>query len=81
MLFWLFFFFQLQDDIIAKKMYFKKITDFVRNITSNDWFYIEFSILGFIGKQLIYTVVKLFNTVILQVLKSLSKSLLLNGKK
>ncbi|KAM5229845.1 alpha-1,3-mannosyl-glycoprotein 4-beta-N-acetylglucosaminyltransferase-like protein MGAT4D [Hipposideros larvatus] len=41
---------QLQDDIIAKKMYFKKITDFVRNITSNDWFYIEFSILGFIGK-------------------------------
>lgn len=41
---------QLQDDIIAKKMYFTKISDFVHNITSNDWFYIEFSILGFIGK-------------------------------
>ncbi|XP_040329374.1 alpha-1,3-mannosyl-glycoprotein 4-beta-N-acetylglucosaminyltransferase-like protein MGAT4D isoform X4 [Herpailurus yagouaroundi] len=41
---------QLEDDIIAKKMYFTKITDFVHNITSNNWFYIEFSILGFIGK-------------------------------
>ncbi|XP_008571505.1 PREDICTED: glycosyltransferase 54 domain-containing protein [Galeopterus variegatus] len=41
---------QLEDDIIAKKRYFTKITDFVHNITSNDWFYIEFSILGFIGK-------------------------------
>uniref|UniRef100_A0A8C9J7X9 MGAT4 family member D n=1 Tax=Panthera tigris altaica TaxID=74533 RepID=A0A8C9J7X9_PANTA len=45
-----FVFFQLEDDIIAKKMYFTKITDFVHNITSNNWFYIEFSILGFIGK-------------------------------
>uniref|UniRef100_A0A673SQ59 MGAT4 family member D n=1 Tax=Suricata suricatta TaxID=37032 RepID=A0A673SQ59_SURSU len=41
---------QLEDDIIAKKMYFTQITDFVHNITSNNWFYIEFSILGFIGK-------------------------------
>eukprot|EP00071_Canis_lupus_P028019 XP_022261576.1 alpha-1,3-mannosyl-glycoprotein 4-beta-N-acetylglucosaminyltransferase-like protein MGAT4D [Canis lupus familiaris] len=41
---------QLEDDIIAKKMYFTKITDFVHNGTSNNWFYIEFSILGFIGK-------------------------------
>ncbi|XP_019586275.2 alpha-1,3-mannosyl-glycoprotein 4-beta-N-acetylglucosaminyltransferase-like protein MGAT4D isoform X1 [Rhinolophus sinicus] len=41
---------QLQDDIIAKKMYFTKISDFIHNITSNDWFYVEFSILGFIGK-------------------------------
>ncbi|XP_044911770.1 alpha-1,3-mannosyl-glycoprotein 4-beta-N-acetylglucosaminyltransferase-like protein MGAT4D isoform X7 [Felis catus] len=41
---------QLEDDIIAKKRYFTKITDFVHNITSNNWFYIEFSILGFIGK-------------------------------
>lgn len=48
------FFFQLEDDIIAKKTYFTKITDFVHNITSKNWFYIEFSILGFIGKQYIY---------------------------
>ncbi|CAK7315552.1 Alpha-1,3-mannosyl-glycoprotein 4-beta-N-acetylglucosaminyltransferase-like protein MGAT4D [Vulpes lagopus] len=41
---------QLEDDIIAKKMYFTKITDFVHSGTSNNWFYIEFSILGFIGK-------------------------------
>ncbi|XP_012510272.1 PREDICTED: alpha-1,3-mannosyl-glycoprotein 4-beta-N-acetylglucosaminyltransferase-like protein MGAT4D [Propithecus coquereli] len=41
---------QLEDDIIAKKMYLTKIKDFVYNSTSNDWFYIEFSILGFIGK-------------------------------
>ncbi|KAM5307526.1 alpha-1,3-mannosyl-glycoprotein 4-beta-N-acetylglucosaminyltransferase-like protein MGAT4D isoform 2-T2 [Glossophaga mutica] len=41
---------QLEDDIIAKTMYFTKITDFVHSITSNNWFYIEFSVLGFIGK-------------------------------
>ncbi|XP_066109564.1 alpha-1,3-mannosyl-glycoprotein 4-beta-N-acetylglucosaminyltransferase-like protein MGAT4D [Saccopteryx bilineata] len=41
---------QLEDDIIAKQMYFTKITDFVHSITSKNWFYIEFSILGLIGK-------------------------------
>ncbi|XP_066893006.1 alpha-1,3-mannosyl-glycoprotein 4-beta-N-acetylglucosaminyltransferase-like protein MGAT4D [Kogia breviceps] len=41
---------QLEDDILANKMYLTKITDFVHNITSNNWFYIEFSVLGFIGK-------------------------------
>ncbi|KAF6095405.1 MGAT4 family member D [Phyllostomus discolor] len=41
---------QLEDDIIAKKMYFTKITDFVHSVTSDNWFYIEFSVLGFIGK-------------------------------
>ncbi|XP_054546214.1 alpha-1,3-mannosyl-glycoprotein 4-beta-N-acetylglucosaminyltransferase-like protein MGAT4D isoform X3 [Talpa occidentalis] len=41
---------QLEDDIIAKKMYLTKITDFVHNISSNNWLYIEFSVLGFIGK-------------------------------
>ncbi|XP_007939413.1 alpha-1,3-mannosyl-glycoprotein 4-beta-N-acetylglucosaminyltransferase-like protein MGAT4D [Orycteropus afer afer] len=41
---------QLEDDIITKYMYFTKITNFVHNITTNNWFYIEFSILGFIGK-------------------------------
>lgn len=50
------FFFQLEDDIIAKEMYFTKITDFVGNISSNNWFFIEFSMLGFIGKQWIYFV-------------------------
>ncbi|XP_059732236.1 alpha-1,3-mannosyl-glycoprotein 4-beta-N-acetylglucosaminyltransferase-like protein MGAT4D isoform X3 [Bos indicus] len=41
---------QLEDDILANKMYLTKITDFVHNITSNNWLYIEFSVLGFIGK-------------------------------
>ncbi|XP_075399643.1 alpha-1,3-mannosyl-glycoprotein 4-beta-N-acetylglucosaminyltransferase-like protein MGAT4D [Tenrec ecaudatus] len=41
---------QLEDDIVTKYMYFTKITEFVQNITTNNWFYIEFSILGFIGK-------------------------------
>uniref|UniRef100_A0A8C2V7W8 MGAT4 family member D n=1 Tax=Chinchilla lanigera TaxID=34839 RepID=A0A8C2V7W8_CHILA len=41
---------QLEDDIIAKEMYFTKLTEFVRNMTSNNWFSIQFSVLGFIGK-------------------------------
>ncbi|XP_023559563.1 alpha-1,3-mannosyl-glycoprotein 4-beta-N-acetylglucosaminyltransferase-like protein MGAT4D [Octodon degus] len=41
---------QLEDDIIAKEMYFTKLTRFVNNMTSNDWLYINFSVLGFIGK-------------------------------
>ncbi|XDB59397.1 hypothetical protein AB1E18_012794 [Capra hircus] len=41
---------QLEDDILANKMYLTKITDFVHSITSNNWLYIEFSVLGFIGK-------------------------------
>ncbi|XP_052022393.1 alpha-1,3-mannosyl-glycoprotein 4-beta-N-acetylglucosaminyltransferase-like protein MGAT4D [Apodemus sylvaticus] len=41
---------QLEDDIIAKKMYFTKMKDFVNNLTSKDWLYIEFSVIGFIGK-------------------------------
>ncbi|XP_012660841.2 alpha-1,3-mannosyl-glycoprotein 4-beta-N-acetylglucosaminyltransferase-like protein MGAT4D [Otolemur garnettii] len=40
---------QLEDDIIAKEMYLTKIRNFVHNMTSHKWFYIEFSILGFIG--------------------------------
>lgn len=72
MLFCLFVCFQLEDDIIAKNMYFTKITDFIHNISSNNWFYIEFSILGFIGKQWIYFVGSSFErTVTLKVLKLL----------
>ncbi|KAG8522175.1 Alpha-1,3-mannosyl-glycoprotein 4-beta-N-acetylglucosaminyltransferase-like protein MGAT4D, partial [Galemys pyrenaicus] len=41
---------QLEDDIIAKKMYLTKITELVHNITSNNWLFMEFSVLGFIGK-------------------------------
>ncbi|KAL0594120.1 Alpha-1,3-mannosyl-glycoprotein 4-beta-N-acetylglucosaminyltransferase-like protein MGAT4D [Plecturocebus cupreus] len=43
---------QLEDDIIAKEMYFTKIKDFVHNISSNDLFFIEFSMLGFIDKPI-----------------------------
>lgn len=72
------FFFKLEDDIIANKMYLTKITDFVHTITSNNWLYIEFSVLGFIGKQWIYFCgVNIFST---KVFKNLSKRLLLNGK-
>ena len=73
-----FFFFKLEDDIIANKMYLTKITDFVHTITSNNWLYIEFSVLGFIGKHWIcFCGVNIFST---KVFKNLSKRLLLNGK-
>uniref|UniRef100_A0A8C6RNJ8 MGAT4 family, member C n=1 Tax=Nannospalax galili TaxID=1026970 RepID=A0A8C6RNJ8_NANGA len=35
---------------ICKNIYFTKIKDFINNITSKNWFYVEFSVLGFIGK-------------------------------
>nr|XP_003476867.1 alpha-1,3-mannosyl-glycoprotein 4-beta-N-acetylglucosaminyltransferase-like protein MGAT4D [Cavia porcellus] len=41
---------QLQDNIIAKKTYFIELIQFVSNMTSNDWFCIQFSALGFTGK-------------------------------
>lgn len=41
---------QLEDDIIAKEMYFTTLTQFIRNLNSNDWFCVQFSVLGFIGK-------------------------------
>ncbi|XP_036043479.1 alpha-1,3-mannosyl-glycoprotein 4-beta-N-acetylglucosaminyltransferase-like protein MGAT4D [Onychomys torridus] len=41
---------QLEDDIIARQMYFTKMKDFVNSLTSKNWLYIEFSVLGFIGK-------------------------------
>lgn len=31
-------------------MYFTKMKDFVNSLTSKNWFFIEFSVLGFIGK-------------------------------
>jgi alpha-1,3-mannosylglycoprotein beta-1,4-N-acetylglucosaminyltransferase A/B len=43
--------FQLEDDIIAKKMYFTEMAYFVNNIAPENWFFVEFSELGFIGKQ------------------------------
>lgn len=61
-------------------MYLTKITDFVRSITSNNWLYIEFSVLGFIGKQWIYFCgVNLVHNN-LKVFKNLPKRLLLSGK-
>ncbi|XP_027261951.2 alpha-1,3-mannosyl-glycoprotein 4-beta-N-acetylglucosaminyltransferase-like protein MGAT4D isoform X2 [Cricetulus griseus] len=41
---------QLEDDIIARKMYFTKMKDFVNSLTSKNWLFIEFSVLGLIGK-------------------------------
>ncbi|XP_012974320.1 alpha-1,3-mannosyl-glycoprotein 4-beta-N-acetylglucosaminyltransferase-like protein MGAT4D isoform X1 [Mesocricetus auratus] len=41
---------QLEDDIIAKQMYFTKMKDFVNSLPSKNWLFIEFSELGFIGK-------------------------------
>lgn len=34
-------------------MYFTKMKDFVNSLTSENWFYIEFSVLGFIGKSIV----------------------------
>lgn len=74
------FFLKLEDDILANKMYLTKITDFVHSITSNNWLYIEFSVLGFIGKQWIYFCgVNLVHNN-LKVFKNLPKRLLLNRK-
>ncbi|XP_021025756.1 alpha-1,3-mannosyl-glycoprotein 4-beta-N-acetylglucosaminyltransferase-like protein MGAT4D isoform X4 [Mus caroli] len=42
---------QLEDDIVAKKMYFTKMKDFVNSLTSKNWFFIEFSVLGFIEEM------------------------------
>ncbi|XP_006144711.1 alpha-1,3-mannosyl-glycoprotein 4-beta-N-acetylglucosaminyltransferase-like protein MGAT4D [Tupaia chinensis] len=43
---------QLEDGVIAKKNYFTTIKNFMDDISSSNWFYIEFSVLGFIGKLL-----------------------------
>ncbi|XP_069853906.1 alpha-1,3-mannosyl-glycoprotein 4-beta-N-acetylglucosaminyltransferase-like protein MGAT4D isoform X1 [Dipodomys merriami] len=41
---------QLEDDIIAKRMFFKEMANYVHNIAPNNWFFIEFTVIGFIGK-------------------------------
>eukprot|EP00794_Sanderia_malayensis_P007277 gene7277-8088_t len=44
------FYVQLEDDIVASPSYASTIKSFVLQQESNDWFILEFSILGFIGK-------------------------------
>ncbi|XP_069487276.1 alpha-1,3-mannosyl-glycoprotein 4-beta-N-acetylglucosaminyltransferase-like protein MGAT4D isoform X2 [Ambystoma mexicanum] len=44
------FYLQLEDDIIAKPQYFPSIKTFALQQTSDDWVFLEFSQLGFIGK-------------------------------
>ncbi|KAM4834253.1 alpha-1,3-mannosyl-glycoprotein 4-beta-N-acetylglucosaminyltransferase-like protein MGAT4D isoform 2-T2 [Thomomys bottae] len=41
---------QLEDDIIAKRMFFKEMANYVHNTAPNNWFLIEFTDVGFIGK-------------------------------
>ncbi|XP_034036874.1 alpha-1,3-mannosyl-glycoprotein 4-beta-N-acetylglucosaminyltransferase B-like [Thalassophryne amazonica] len=42
---------QLEDDIIAKEDYYEAMKTFISQQTSNRWFILEFSQLGFIGKM------------------------------
>ena len=42
---------QLEDDVITKPTYIKIIENFIQKQTNQDWFMLEFSSLGFIGKM------------------------------
>ncbi|KAI7801702.1 hypothetical protein IRJ41_017591, partial [Triplophysa rosa] len=44
------FYVQLEDDIIAKQGYLEYIKTFTQQVLSQEWLYLEFSQLGFIGK-------------------------------
>ncbi len=44
------FYVQLEDDIVASPSYASTIKAFALQQETNDWFILEFSILGFIGK-------------------------------
>lgn len=46
------FFFQLEDDIIAKSDYYRSMKSFIAQKASQEWLYLEFSYLGFIGMAL-----------------------------
>lgn len=43
--------FQLEDDIVAKPNYFATMKNFALQLSSEDWMILEFSQLGFIGKE------------------------------
>uniref|UniRef100_A0AAY5KWM2 Alpha-1,3-mannosyl-glycoprotein 4-beta-N-acetylglucosaminyltransferase B n=1 Tax=Esox lucius TaxID=8010 RepID=A0AAY5KWM2_ESOLU len=42
---------QLEDDIVAKPGYSQAMKTYVRSLASDDWMFLEFSQLGFIGKM------------------------------
>ncbi|KAJ8015637.1 hypothetical protein DPEC_G00028170 [Dallia pectoralis] len=42
---------QLEDDIVAKPGYSEAMKTYVRSLASDDWMFLEFSQLGFIGKM------------------------------
>lgn len=44
--------FQLEDDVIAKNGYYSDMKTFTKQEANNQWFYAEFSQLGFIGESL-----------------------------
>lgn len=41
--------FQLEDDVVAKTGYYSDMKTFVSQVASDEWLYLEFSQLGFIG--------------------------------
>lgn len=45
-----FYYFQLEDDVVAKPGYLTVMKSFAHLQKSNDWLLLEFSTLGFIGK-------------------------------
>ncbi len=55
------FYVQLEDDIVASPSYASTIKAFALQQETNDWFILEFSILGFIGKfRLLFELVNRF---------------------
>ncbi|XP_014882305.1 alpha-1,3-mannosyl-glycoprotein 4-beta-N-acetylglucosaminyltransferase A-like [Poecilia latipinna] len=42
---------QLEDDVFAKNGYYSDMKAFATQASSNEWLYLEFSQLGFIGKM------------------------------
>ena len=41
---------QLEDDVVAEKNYIDKINNFIEKCSNSEWFMLQFSSLGFIGK-------------------------------
>lgn len=41
---------QLEDDVVSKVQFVEAIYEFIRKQSKNDWFYLEFTQIGFIGK-------------------------------
>ncbi len=48
--------FQLEDDIIAKQGFFESMKKYIEQVLSEEWLFLEFSQLGFIGQCLVLSI-------------------------